>query len=223
MKGAVQYRVTSLAFDPEAGTLFYTTDNLTFRNLLAYDLKTGKSKMLLKGQRIGDLAFNRADRSLWGLRTNNGFVILVRIPYPYTEWQPVHVFPYGEVAVRPGRVARRLAGVDLAGRARFEPRRGPGHAGPDHEDRGAARGRCDADAHARVRQLGPGGIRVLAGQPVPVRQLVLHRRFEHLSLRDRDRRDEAVSNAETGFFRPVPISDDELLVFNYTALGSSPR
>ncbi len=33
---------------------------------------------------------------------------------------------------------------------------------------------------------------------------------------------EAVSNAETGFFRPVPISDDELLVFNYTAGGFVP-
>ena len=33
---------------------------------------------------------------------------------------------------------------------------------------------------------------------------------------------EAVSNAEIGFFRPVPISDDELLVFNYTARGFVP-
>ena len=118
VKGAVQYRVASLALDPEAGTLFYTTDNLTFRNLMAFDLQTGKSKMLLKGQRIGDLAFNRADRSLWGLRTNNGYVILVRIPYPYTEWQTVHVFSYGEVAfdldVSPDGtlVSTSLAGLD---------------------------------------------------------------------------------------------------------------
>ena len=74
--------------------------------------------MLLKGQRIGDLAFNRADRSLWGLRTNNGYVILVRIPYPYTEWQTVHVFSYGEVAfdldVSPDGtlVSTSLAGLD---------------------------------------------------------------------------------------------------------------
>ena len=33
---------------------------------------------------------------------------------------------------------------------------------------------------------------------------------------------EAVSNAETGFFRPVPLTDDELLVFNYTADGFVP-
>ena len=114
----MQYRVASLALDPEAGTLFYTTDNLGYRNLMAYDLKSGKSRMLLKGQRIGDLAFNRADRSLWGLRTNNGYVILVRIPYPYTEWQTVHVFSYGEVAfdldVSPdgSLVSTSMAGLD---------------------------------------------------------------------------------------------------------------
>ena len=33
---------------------------------------------------------------------------------------------------------------------------------------------------------------------------------------------QAVSNAETGFFRPVPISDTELVVFNYTARGFVP-
>ena len=91
------YRVTSLAHDPATQTLFYTTDNLGYRNLMAYDIKSGKSRTLFEAARIGDLAFNAADRSLWGLRTNNGFAMLVRIAYPYTEWKSVHVFPFGEV------------------------------------------------------------------------------------------------------------------------------
>ena len=39
-------------------TLFYTTDNRDYRNLMAYDLKAGKSRTLLKAARIGDLVFN---------------------------------------------------------------------------------------------------------------------------------------------------------------------
>ena len=70
----------------------------TYRTLEALDLKTGKSRTLLPGARIGDIAYNPVDRSLWGLRHNNGFVMVVRIPYPYTEWKAVHVYPYGEVA-----------------------------------------------------------------------------------------------------------------------------
>jgi Tol biopolymer transport system component len=33
---------------------------------------------------------------------------------------------------------------------------------------------------------------------------------------------EAVSNAETGFFRPVPLSDGSMLVFHYTGDGFVP-
>ncbi len=220
--GAMQYRVASLALDPESGTLFYTTDNLSFRNLLAYDLKTGKSTTLLKGQRIGDLAFNRADRSLWGLRSNNGFVILVRIPYPYTEWQTVHVFPYGEVAfdldISPdgSLVSTSMAGLDSS--------------------------RAGAQV-MQVRVMKTESL--LAGDATPMRTLAFGSSLPEGFVFSHDGRYlygssyytgvsnvyryeietaeiEAVSNAEVGFFRPVPLSDDELLVFAYTAVGFVP-
>ena len=35
--------------------------------------------MLMKDARIGDLAFDRADRTLWGIRHLNGICTLVRI------------------------------------------------------------------------------------------------------------------------------------------------
>jgi len=73
--------------------LYFTSNNAGLRNLLAYDLESGDTRTLLEGARIGDIAYNPADRSLWGLRTNNGFVMIVRVPYPYTEWQTLHVYP----------------------------------------------------------------------------------------------------------------------------------
>ncbi len=51
----------------------------------------------MKDARIGDLAFNRADRTLWGIRHLNGIVSLVRIEPPYKQWTRVHSFPYGTV------------------------------------------------------------------------------------------------------------------------------
>jgi hypothetical protein len=33
---------------------------------------------------------------------------------------------------------------------------------------------------------------------------------------------EAMTNAETGFFRPIPLKDDSLLVFRYTGAGFVP-
>ncbi|HKV70684.1 MAG TPA: hypothetical protein VJN62_05515, partial [Gemmatimonadales bacterium] len=84
--GASGYYVTALAFDPGSRTLFFTTNNADWRNLYSYDLATGHSRLLLRNARIGDLAFNRVDGALWGVRHDNGFSTLVRLPKPYHEW-----------------------------------------------------------------------------------------------------------------------------------------
>ncbi len=73
VKGPALYFVCSLARDPDGGTLFYTTDNNEWRDLWACDPTTGRARSLIKDARIGDLAFNRADRSLWGVRHFNGY------------------------------------------------------------------------------------------------------------------------------------------------------
>jgi hypothetical protein len=93
--GASGYSVTALAFDAASRTLFYTTNNADWRHLAALDLRTGRSTVLIRNARIGDLAFNPADRSLWGVRHDNGFSTLVRLPAPYHEWQQVQTLPYG--------------------------------------------------------------------------------------------------------------------------------
>ena len=50
------YYVCSLAYDDSSGTIFYTTDNSRqWRDLNAVDIRTGKSRSLIKDNRIGDL------------------------------------------------------------------------------------------------------------------------------------------------------------------------
>ena len=69
----------------------------------------------------------------------------------------------------------------------------------------------------------PEGLRVFAGWPLSLRQQLLHRRVEHLPLRDRDRESStAVSNAALGFFRPLPLDDSQLIVLRYAAKGFVP-
>ncbi|HKE88800.1 MAG TPA: hypothetical protein VKB45_00600, partial [Gemmatimonadales bacterium] len=83
VQGASGFAVTSLAYDRAGGTLFYTTNNADWRHLLSLDLKTGHATVLERNARIGDLVFNPADRSLWGMRHDNGYSTLVRIPEPW--------------------------------------------------------------------------------------------------------------------------------------------
>ena len=74
IKGPVIYTVTSLAWDPDERALFYTTDNGSFRDLVQLDPATGKTRMLQKDARIGDIVFSKSDKALWGIRHLNGFV-----------------------------------------------------------------------------------------------------------------------------------------------------
>ena len=97
IKGPTIFTVTSLAWDPESHVLFYTRDNAALRDLVRLDPATKHQRILMKDARIGDLVFNRSDKSLWGIRHLNGICTLVRIPPPYTQWDQVVTWPYGTV------------------------------------------------------------------------------------------------------------------------------
>lgn len=96
ISNAANYTVTSLAFNPVDKTLFYTTDNWKFRDLWQYDIINNKNTLLIKNLRAGNFAFNQNDKTLWGIRHNNGICTLIKLKEPYTDWTAIHVFPYGE-------------------------------------------------------------------------------------------------------------------------------
>ena len=96
VKGAALYYVTSMAYDSTSGTIFYTTDNNDWRDLSMVDVRSGDSKQLINDIRIGDLAFNYQDKSLWGIRHYNGLSAVVRIAEPYTDWDYIYSWPYGQ-------------------------------------------------------------------------------------------------------------------------------
>ena len=208
--------VTSLAYDPDRRTLFYTADNNAYRDLVALDPETKKTRLLLKDARIGELVFNRVDRSLWGVRTFNGICTLVRIPHPYKEWHKLYSWPYGEVAYD----------LDLS---------------PDGGLLSASVGEINGQQTLRVMKTEA----LLAGDPTSTGQLDFGTAIPSNFVFSPDGRylygssyytgvsnifryelatgtREAVTNAETGFFRPIPLGGDRLIVFRYTGEGFVP-
>ena len=104
VKGPALFNVTSLAYDEKNDLLFYTTDNSANRDLNSYNLKTKESILLQKDCHIGDLAFNKNDESIWGVRHLNGYNTIVRMPkynseFPndyYINWEQKYTLPYGQ-------------------------------------------------------------------------------------------------------------------------------
>ena len=216
IKRAMLYRVASFAYDPASGTAFFTNDNLALRDLMAVDVKTGETRMLLEDARIGEMAFNPADRALIGVRHLNGIASLVRIPYPYKEWIQVHEFPYEYVP----------SDLDIS---------------PDGRLLSASMSEVNGDQFLRVWELNKimaGDVKPLSefrfGQSVP-ESFVFSRDGKYLygssyytgvsnifRYEVANGKVEAVSNAESGFFRPVPLADGRLLVLAYTGEGFVP-
>jgi hypothetical protein len=216
IKGPVVYSVTSLAYDDRARTVFYTTDNGAYRDLVRLDPATRRTQVLQRDARIGDLAFNRADASLWGIRTLSGLCTLVRIPAPYTAWEQVHTWPYGTV----------VYDLDVA---------------PDGRAIVASFGQIDGSQDVRVIPI--EGLR--RGDPTPTARFDFGTAVPNHFVFSPDGRHlygssyytgvsnifryevatgelELMSNTETGFFRPVPIEGEDLLVFRYSGAGFVP-
>jgi len=216
IKGPMLYKVTSLAFDQESKTLFYSTDNKSYRDLISLDTETGESRMLLKDARIGEIVLNKADRSLWGVRHLNGIATLVRIPYPYDEWNQIRSLPYGEV----------LYDLDIS---------------PDGKLLSTSFGEVNGDQSSRIFRIEE----LLDGSFEPIHQFdfglaipegfvfsadgkFLYGSSYYTGISNIFRYElatgeiEAVSNAESGFFKPLPLDDGSLLVFRYTGQGFVP-
>ncbi len=223
IKGSKGYTVTSLAFDPQTETLFFTSNNVTsYRNLEALDLRTGKTRMLVHAGRIGDFVFNPADRSLWGLRFTNGRDVLVRIPYPYNEWYRLYTFPTNEQVFDLDLSADgTLASVSVSGPG---PRVGAPQVTQVRVLRTAALAHGDATPLHTLTMgssvpesfvFSPDG-RYLYGSSFYTGVSNIYR-YE-LATEKLD----AVTNAAIGFFRPLPLDNSQLIVLRYSATGFVP-
>jgi len=216
VKGPLKYSVSSTAFDNSTRTLFFTADNNAFRDLMALDLETNKARMLLKDARIGDLALDPVDKSLYGTRHENGYVSVVRIAPPYKDWQVLNTLPYGQV----------LTDLDIS---------------PDGSKLSASFEEISSKQYLRVYSLEAvraGKLDALSqydfGQAVPEGFVFspdgkyLYGSSYYTGVSNLFRyevatgKTDAVTNAETGFFRPIPLGGDRLLALEYSGKGFVP-
>jgi hypothetical protein len=216
IKGAQHYKVTSFAYDASSGTAFYTNNNYGMRDLMAVDVHSGQERLLIEHGRIGEIAFNPVDRSLLGVRVENGRATLVRVLPPYDKWDEIYEFPYGFLP----------HDLDIS---------------PDGRLLSASVGEVNGNHLLRVWELE----KVLKGDLKPVSEYSFGQSVPESFVFSHDGRYlfgssyytgvsnifryevatgdvEAVSNAEVGFFRPVPLADGRMVVLDYTGHGFVP-
>ena len=210
------YRVSSVTYDETSKTIFYTADNYAYRDIMAIDLSTRKTRMLMKDVRIGEIVFNTVDKSLWGIRHLHGYASVVRIPYPYEQWNLIKTLGYGEVAydldISPDGTLLSGSFGDIEGMQRLKVFRTDDLLSGNFEP-------ITSFAFNKAVPEGfvfsPDGQYLFGSSFFTGVSNIFRYELETGEL-------EAVSNAETGFFRPIPLDNENLIVFRYTDQGFRP-
>jgi hypothetical protein len=216
IKGPALYRVTSLAYDPVEKKAYYTADNYAWRDLMEIDVVTGKTRMLLEDARIGDIAFDAADKSIWGISHVNGLDTLVRIRAAHDGFNQVQTFHYGA----------QLSDLDIS---------------PDGTMLCATISDIDGSSRLDVfltKDLLAANLRPIAslklgtsipesGAFSPDGKYVYATSFytgvsNVYRLNIATGKWDAMTNAVTGFFRPLPYADGSMIVYEYTGRGFQP-
>jgi hypothetical protein len=217
VKGPALYFVSSLAFDPARRQLFFTTDNNEWRDLRVLDLASGREHQLMHDARLGDLTFDRTNKALWAVRHFNGISSLVRLQAPYTEWKLAWSLPFGldlyDLDVSPDGRTLAASFAEISGRQTLRLMDAAAVATGDTTSLRVAH---DFDtAVPSGFTWSPDG-RALWGSSYFTGVSNIWRydvTADSMNI---------MSNAETGFFRPVPIGDDSLIVFRYSGQGFTP-
>jgi len=214
--GTSLYEVTSLAYDTEQEKIFYSTHNGKWRSLRSLDLKTKENHELIEYSRTGDLAFNKADKSLWGIQHFSGRTTIVHIPAPYKKIVPIQTLQYGKSLYNLtisndgkyllGTLANAIGKQELAlfnlhdfSLGKFEP-----------EIIYEFEGSNTANFVFSDNRKYVFGTSYYTGV-----SNVFKINLETKKL-------DILTNTETGFFRPLQISEDSLFVFKYTSDGMLP-
>ncbi len=216
VKGPALYFVTSLAYDPKNQKLFYTSDNNDWRDLLEVDLKTGDSKVLIDEARTGELTFNKIDNSLWGIRHFNGISTLVRIPFPYNEWNQIYSLPYGQTMYdidisNDGKTIigalAEINGTQLLIESKLDS---------------LLLGITKFDTLFNFENSLPANF-TFSEDDKYLYGSSYYTGVSNIFRYNIDKKDmEIMSNCETGLFRPIPFSTDSLISFRYNSQGFSP-
>ncbi|TFH01496.1 MAG: hypothetical protein E4H13_04730 [Calditrichales bacterium] len=216
VKGAALYYVSSIAYDSLSGTIFYTTDNNDLRDLQMVNVHSGESQKLIDEIRVGDLAYNYQDQSLWGIRHYNGLSAIVQISPPYTEWNYIYSWPYGQdlfdIDISPDGKYMSGALIDIKG------------------DQKLILMNIDSLQNENMQY----DVLFDFGKDTPANFVFssdgqflygtsYYSGVSNVFRYELARQDMSIlTNCQSGYFRPLPVSEDSLLVVRYSGDGFIP-
>ena len=231
IKGAALFYVSSIIYDEIGDKIYFTTDNNAQRDLNSFDLKTKKVRLLNEDARFGDLALNPVDKSIWGVKHDNGFSTIIKmiendttddnsIPYSSTfdgmitlrygdDVFDMDISPDGKylsAAVSDYKGTQKLILYEIDAFTGFESK---SQVLFDFDDASPQSFRFTKDGKYLIGTSYFSGISNVY-------------RIDLSTFDGEGEGVEVMSNAATGFFRPVLLDSSRLFVFEYKSKGFQP-
>ena len=225
IKGAALFYVSSVTYDAEGDMLYFTSDNEKYRDLNSYNLKTKETKLLQKDFRTGDLSFNKADKSIWGIKHLNGFSTIVRIPFldardenptVHNTWEQMYTLPYGQdifdIDVSPDGKLLSAAVADLQGNQILIL----------YQIEDLQKGQYAGDTLFNFDVASPQSFRFSDDGKYLLGSSYYTGVSNIFQVEVENKKIIVLSNSETGLFRPTYIDDNKIFAFNFKSDGFQP-
>lgn len=212
----LMYFSTDLAYNSADEKIYITEQNSKHRNLVEVDVLSGKKRVLNPMTRTGCLVFNPLDKSIWGVRNDNGYNTLVKIPAPYDKVLPIYTAPLGKtffdlaISNKGDRLSASLSGLngeqslilfEISELEQGNNRYKTIYTYPDNTLTQFKFSANDKDLIGTSYYTGVSNVwRINIDNPEP----------------------ELLSNVETGMFMPLQLNSDSLLVLKFTRDGMIP-
>ncbi len=210
------YYVTNFAYDESNNRIFCTTHNQNWRGLKIVNLDNGDEKTLFDYIRISELVYSNAEKALYGIQIIDGRTAIVKLGGDFSNVTRLYSIPFGyslfDIDVSPDGNLLSGTFADAAGRQRLMvfnlDSLNLGKVDTttvyEFEDNSASNFVFTNDGKDLIGTSYYTGV-----------SNVYDVNIQNKSAK-------IMTNTDIGFFRPVEISDDSLIVFDYKTAGMTP-
>lgn len=210
------YYVTQFAYDEKNNRLICTTHNNYWRGLKFVDIESGSEKTLFDYIRIAELVYSPSEEAVYGIQIIDGRTAIVKLSGDLTNITRLYSIPFGysffDIDVSPN--GKLLSGTfaDAAGRQKLTlfnlDSLNLGKIDTttiyEFEDNSASNFVFCEDGENLIGTSYYTGVS----------------NVYQVNIKDKNAR--LMTNTDIGFFRPIEISKDSLLVFEYQTTGLKP-
>lgn len=210
------YYVTNFAYDKENNRIFVTTHNQNWRGIKIVDLENGREETIFDYIRIIELVYSETEKALYGIQIFNGRTAIVKLSDDFTNVERLYSIPFGysffDLDVSPngsllsgtfantaGDQKLTIFNLDSLNLGKIDTT-----TVYEFEDNSASNFVFCEDGENLIGTSYYTGVSNVWQVNIKTKSA------------------ELMTNTDIGFFRPIEISEDSLLVLEYKAAGLKP-